>query len=66
MSRNFRNFGFQDDLHGLYFVVAREPLTSGCLTEAEIDAARERLKDGIDAIALEMKRALKMRSPLLF
>lgn len=59
------NFGFKDGVHGLSFVAEREPLSSGLLTEAEIDAARERLKDGIDATALEMKKALKMRSALL-
>lgn len=61
MSGNFGNFGFEDDQHGFYFVVEREPLSSGCLTEAEIDAARERLKTSIDTTALKMKKALKAR-----
>ena len=61
MSRNLGNFGFDDDLHGLYFVVEREPLSSGCLTDAEIEAAGERLKNNIDATVLKMKKALKTR-----
>ena len=61
MSGKFGNFGFEDDQHGLYFVVEREPLSSGCLTEAEIDGARETLKTNIDATAFNMKRALKAR-----
>lgn len=64
MHRHTGNFGFEDGVHGISFIVEREPLSSGLLTEAEIDAARERLKDGIDVTALEMKKALKRCSPL--
>ncbi len=60
------NFGFEDDIYGLSFVVEREPLSPGCLTEGEIDANRARLKDGIDAAAERMKRALRNRSSIVF
>lgn len=65
MNGNKGNFGFDDGLHGLFFVVEREPLSSGLLTEAQIDEAYSRLNASLQATSLEMKAYLKTRSSLI-
>lgn len=59
MTENTGNFGFDDGLHGLFFVVEREPLSSGLLTEAEIDEAYTRLESNLKATKMQMKAYLK-------
>ncbi len=60
-------FDYDIDIHGAWFVVGREPLCPGCLSDEEIDAQVKLLKDDLDAVAKRMKSAvLKQRSAPLF
>jgi hypothetical protein len=44
-------FDFDIDSHGARVVVRLHPLCSGCLTDAEVDASIELLKENLDAVS---------------
>lgn len=58
------NFGFDDGLNGLFVVVEREPLSSGCLSAEDIDANISRLQLELERVGAQRKRALASRGPL--
>lgn len=60
------NFGFDDGVHGLFVVVEREPLTTGCLSVEQIDENILRLQADLDKVGAQMKRALAVRNPSAF
>ena len=52
-------FGFEIDLRGAWIVVQREPISSCALTDDEVDYQIEGLKNDLDAVAKQMKRAIR-------
>jgi hypothetical protein len=62
MTKPFRVFDFEIDISGAIVVVAREPLMSRSLSDGEIDAHIKRLKDELDAVAVEMKAAVRKQA----
>ena len=50
-------FGFDDGAGGLFVVVEKEPLTAGCLSIEEVDAAILGLQADLDRVGAQMKRA---------
>ena len=59
-------FGFDDGAGGLFVVVKNEPLTAGCLSVEEIDAAIMGLQAELDRVGAQMKRAVGVRNPSVF
>jgi hypothetical protein len=55
-------FGFEMSLAGARVIVVREPICSRCLSEAEVDFQLRRLKDNLDAVARQMKTALRAQT----
>lgn len=59
-------FGSDDGAGGLFVVVEKEPLTAGCLSVEEIDAAILGLQVDLDRVGAQMKRAIGVRNPSVF
>ncbi len=57
------HFGFDDGIDGLFVVVEREPLSPGCLSNADIDEHILKLQADLDGVRAQMKRALAVRAP---
>ena len=57
------SFDFDDGINGLFVVVEREPLSSGCLSIADIDEQILNLQADLDRVGALMKRALAVRDP---
>ena len=55
-------FDFKIDVNGARVVVARLPLAPDCADGGAIDAAIEALKDDLDAVAAEMKAAVRRQA----
>lgn len=55
-------FGCECDRRGARAIVVREPIMSSCTSDAEIDVKIRLLKENLDAVALEMKKALRDRA----
>lgn len=64
MARIIGKFDFDESIHGVRFTSAALGLSPGCLSDGEIDAHLESLKNDLDAVATRMKAALAKRSPL--
>lgn len=52
-------FGFEYDFNGAYVVVRREPICNACLSDSEVDAQMRLLKEDLDAVAKQMKKAIR-------
>ena len=52
-------FDFDFGKGGARVVVAREPIRRGCLSEGEVDADIRLLKQNLDRVARQMKRAIR-------
>ena len=60
-------FHVEHGVHGARVMARSHQLTSGCISDPEIDANIQMLKDDLDACAREMKRLIKVnRSGALF
>jgi hypothetical protein len=59
MAGTVQVFGFEFDFNGAYVVVRREPICNACLSESEVDAQIELLKEDLDAVAKQMKKAIR-------
>jgi hypothetical protein len=57
-------FDFDIDIHGARVVPAKTPLMPACLSEGEIDWNIKALKDDLDAVAVKMKAAVRLRALL--
>lgn len=55
-------FDFDIDIHGARVVVRFHPLCSACLTDGEVDANIQLLKDDLDAVAGRMKAAIRAQA----
>ena len=55
-------FGWDENVHGFFVVVEKEPLTSNCLSPHEIDFNVARLKEDLDRVGVEMKAQLPLRA----
>jgi hypothetical protein len=64
MTRIIGKFDFDDSAHGVRFTSASLGLSAGCLSDGEIDAYLNMLKEDLDAVAKRMKDALSKRPPL--
>lgn len=51
-------FGFEIDIGGARVVVEREPLSSACLSDSEVDWQIAYLKECLDGVAKAMKAAI--------
>ena len=61
MSRTIGKFDFDDSKYGVRFTSAALGLSSGCLSDGEIDTYLKSLKDDLDDVAKRMKAALVKR-----
>ena len=52
-------FGFECATSGATVIVERTPLTPRCVSDSEIDYNIQLLKDNLDVVATEMKRAIR-------
>jgi hypothetical protein len=60
-------FYVEHGVHGARVMARSHQLTGGCISDPEIDANIQLLKDDLDACAREMKRLIKVnRSGALF
>jgi hypothetical protein len=59
-------FYVQHDVHGARVMARSHQLTTGCISDDEIDTDIQMLKDDLDACAKEMKRlvAINLRGSL--
>ena len=55
-------FDFDIDINGARVVVAREPISPGCLSDGEVDDEIKLLKDNLDAVAARMKVAIRKQA----
>jgi hypothetical protein len=62
MANTIDVFGFKIDVYGAKVMVDDTPLMSGAFSDGEIDANIQLLKDDLDAIAWEMKRAVRAQA----
>ena len=53
-------FHIEHGIHGARVLTRSQQLTDNCLTDEEVDAAIEMLKDDLDACGSEMKRLLEV------
>ena len=60
------NFGFDDGAFGLFVVVEREHLTSGCLSVEQIDKNIAMLQADLHRVGAQMNRALAVCEPTVF
>ena len=51
-------FDYKDGVDGLSIVVARQPLSSGCMSPGEVEYQITKLKDDLDRLLAEMLIAL--------
>lgn len=54
-------FDFTTDANGARVTTARDPLTGGCLSDREVDAAVRLLKEDLDAVAKRMKAPIRQQ-----
>jgi hypothetical protein len=59
MGKTVGAFGFEIDIHGARLVSKREPLCAGCRSDGEIDNNIRLLKNDLDAVAAQMKAAIR-------
>ncbi len=52
-------FNFDVNSNGGQFQVVRTPIGARCLSDREVDANVQFLKDNLDAVAVRMKRAIR-------
>lgn len=52
-------FNFEIDAQGARVIVNRTPLMGGCLSDSEVDANIQILKEDLDAVARQMKKAIR-------
>jgi hypothetical protein len=66
MANTIRAFDFEIDFHGACVVPATSQLCHRCLSDTEVDANIQALKDDLDAVAKRMKRAIRaeVKKPL--
>ena len=64
MARTIGKFDFDDGAQGVRFTSASLGLSAGCLSDGEIDASLDMLKQDLDGVARRMKAALGKRLPL--
>ena len=64
MARTIGKFDFDDSSHGVRFTSASLGLSAGRLSDSEIDAYLDMLKEDLDSVAKRMKAALSKRVPL--
>jgi hypothetical protein len=68
MAKTVKTFDFTIDIHGAAVVSRRGVrLCPGCLSDGEVDAQIQLLKDDLDAVATRMKKAIREQAtrPLL-
>jgi len=53
-------FHVEHGIHGARVLTRSQQLTGDCLTDEEVDAAIDMLKDDLDACGREMKRLLEV------
>jgi hypothetical protein len=53
-------FHVEHGIHGTRVLARSNPLTGDCLTDEEVDAAIDMLKDDLDACGREMKHVLEL------
>ena len=56
-------FDYEDGAHGLSIVVARQPLSPGCMVPGEVEYQIKKLKDDLDRLFAEMLIALPTAGP---
>jgi hypothetical protein len=69
LTRTVRVFDFEMGVSGAAVVGAghdgdRSRLCPGCLSDGEVDAQIQLLKDDLNAVAIRMKQAIRERGPL--
>lgn len=62
MGKTIGAFDFEIDGNGARVVCARKPLHPQCLTDGEIDGNIELLKEALDAVAQQMKAAIRAQA----
>lgn len=55
-------FDFECGTSGATVIVVREPLMVLCANDSEIDTNIKLLKDNLDAVAFEMKKAIRQQA----
>jgi hypothetical protein len=61
MASTVRVFDYDEDASGAHVIVARDPLSPGCMTDREVDEVIGNLKADLDRVGREMKRAIEKR-----
>ena len=57
-------FDFEIDISGARVVARYHPICSGCLSDGEVDANIKLLKDDLDAVAEQMKKAIREQAKI--
>jgi len=61
MANTVRAFDYGEHAGGFHVIVAREPLSPGCLADREVDEVIANLKADLDRVGREIKRAIEKR-----
>lgn len=62
MTGILNKFHVEYDVHGARLMTRAHQLTVGCISDREIEANIQMLKDDLDACAKEMKRLVKVNN----
>lgn len=62
MSGILGKFHVEHSIYGVRVIARARELTGHCMTDSQIDAAVEALKDDLDACAKEMRRLVEVNS----
>jgi hypothetical protein len=62
VSGTIKAFDFDINSHGASVIVSREPLCPRCLSDGEVDANVQQLKANLDAVAKQMKAAIRKQA----
>lgn len=62
MSKAHKVFQYDVDIHGARVKVGEVVLTQSASADSEVDYCIQQLKDDLDAIASEMKKAIKIQA----
>ena len=64
MGKTTGAFDFDIDIGGARVVWAKEPLHARCLSDGEVDANIQLLKEDLDAVAERMKAAIREQAKM--